>query len=61
MAGIVEFTKLEVEAAQKMFRKSLSPYDWKFCPWFLHNCIKVSAGYLSVLSDEEIQQMMAAE
>ena len=37
------------------------PYDWKFCPWFLENCLHVNAGYLFVMTNEDIKRKMLEE
>lgn len=48
------------DAASEDVQEMFVPYDWNFCPWFLQNCIVVTGDQLSVASDEEIQEMMAA-
>ena len=35
--------------------------DWKFCPWFLENCLHVNAGYLFVMTNEDIKRKMLEE
>ena len=50
------------ESAPEDVREKFVPYDWKFCPWFLENCLHVNDGYLFVMTNEDIKRkMLAAE
>lgn len=49
------------EAAPEDVREKFVPYDWKFCPWFLENCLHVNAGYLFVMTNEDIKRKMLEE